>query len=206
MKLKGISNPGLRRLAMFVEAASWETMQKHFVDRTKKHIDLVQKYCKKIVEVWEGFDELIERGEEHDAIKFEEPELEPYIWLTWRYKCEDDDVECNLPEGMEDEIDKATEHHILNNAHHPEYHQDTETGLINKEDRDKPPEKMIDATKMTDLDIGEMVSDWCAMSEERGNTPKEWADKNVNVRWGFSEDQEELIYELLDSIWEDVAK
>ena len=67
--------------------------------------------------------------------------------------------------------------------------------------RDKPPEEMIDATKMPDLDIAEMVADWCAVSEERGNTPKSWADKNVNVRWKFTDEQSDLIYEIIDAVW-----
>jgi len=62
-------------------------------------------------------------------------------------------------------------------------------------------DKMVDATKMSDLDIAEMTADWAAMGEERGNSPKEWADKNVNKRWKFTKDQEKLIYELIKSVW-----
>ena len=62
---------------------------------------------------------------------------------------------------------------------------------------------MVDASEMTRLDIAEMVCDWCAVSEERGNTPKSWADKNVNVRWEFTDEQKDLIYELIDGIWGD---
>lgn len=36
------------------------------------------------------------------------------------------------------------------------------------------------------------------MGEEKGNTVRSWADKNVNVRWKFTEDQVNLIYELID--------
>ena len=60
---------------------------------------------------------------------------------------------------------------------------------------------MIDATKMTELDLGEMVSDWLAMSDEKNSNPKDWADKNVNVRWKFTDDQNDLIYELIDAVF-----
>jgi hypothetical protein len=176
-------------------------MASHFQDRTNKHIGLVQKYCKLI-----GLEGLEERGQVHDASKFEEPEKLPYVWLTWRYKCKDDETECVLPEGMDKKIDEATEHHILSNAHHPEFHQEKRSGLLNSKDRDQPPEEMIDSTKMTPLDIAEMVADWCAMSEERGNTPREWADKNVNVRWGFTPEQTAHIYELIDGAWKDTLE
>ena len=54
---------------------------------------------------------------------------------------------------------------------------------------------------MIDDDIKEMVADWCAMSEEKGNTPKEWADKVVNKRWKFTSEQTKLIYTLIDKCW-----
>ena len=173
----------------------------HFLNRTHLHIKLVQKYCALIEKAFPYLLGFVDRGVEHDLSKFEELERIPYVWLTWRYKCKDDGVKCNLPEGMDKEIDAATEHHILNNAHHPEFHQSETESLLNPRDRDAPPEKMIDATGMSSLDLAEMVADWCAMSEERGNAPKEWAKKNVNVRWKFKADQEKLIYEMMDAVW-----
>jgi len=177
-------------------------MKDWFDKRTNKHIKLVQKYCGKISKYdSERFGKLVERGEIHDQSKFKDPEVDPYIYTTWEYKCKDDGVEFECPEGMEEKMNEATEHHVNNNKHHPEAHSKTK-GMINREDRDKPPDEMIDATKMTDLDISEMCADWMAMSEERGNTPKSWADKNVNVRWKFTDDQKDLIYEILDNVWE----
>jgi len=180
----------------------YKKMKDWFEKRTKKHIELVQKYCEKLVEYDEDkYGELIERGEVHDASKFKSPEMDPYIYTTWKYKCEADGVDFDCPKEMEDKMTDATEHHILNNRHHPEFHCDKTDNLINENNRDAPPEEMIDATKMGDIDIGEMVADWCAVSEERGNTPKSWADKNVNVRWEFTDLQEDLIYELIDAVW-----
>lgn len=188
------------------KAVSMKEMKAHFEKRTNRHIELTQKYCGIIAKKKSKLSKLVDRGKVHDQSKYGQFELEPYVYLTWRYKCADDGTECKLPEGMEGKIHEATKHHILNNRHHPEFHQGKTTGLLNKEDRDKPPSEMVDATGMTDLDIAEMVADWCAMSEERGNSPKSWADKNVNIRWKFTRKQTKLIYELIDIAWKDVKK
>ena len=187
----------------FNEWKQTEEMRKFYEKRTKKHISLVQKYCKKIQEYdKDRFDGLIERGKVHDQSKNENPEKDLYIYITWDYKCKDDGVKFEIPEKIKDKMNNATNHHVKHNAHHPEYHFDNkDSNLINREDRDKPPAKKIDATKMTDLDIAEMVADWLGMSEEKDSDPKDWADKNVNVRWKFTKKQKDLIYELIKEIW-----
>jgi len=179
-----------------------EEMEKFFEERTARHIGLVQKYGQKIADLGEEFSELAEIVQQHDQSKLEEPERTPYVFVTWQYKCKDDGTEFNPPADIKEMMSKATEHHVKNNAHHPEFHSPQEVDLINREDRDKPPEEMVDATQMPSLAISEMVADWCAMSEEKGNTPMEWADKNVNVRWKFTEDQKNLIYDLMSKVWE----
>ena len=87
----------------------------HFVDRTNNHIALVKKAAAEIVDVYPEYAELLSQVEMHDASKFEEPELSPYIELTWLKKRNQDD------DGDKD-IEEATLHHIKNNKHHPEYH------------------------------------------------------------------------------------
>lgn len=173
----------------------------YFMERTNKHIDLVKKYMSKIVQNFPQYEELSDRIELHDKTKFENPELEPYVYITWKYKCKDDGMDFPISQDMENKMLEATLHHIKNNKHHPEYHTEQTDDLLNKNDRDKP-NSLINAEKMPNIDIAEMVADWCAMSEEKGNTPTEWANKNVNIRWKFTEDQRNLIYELIDSIWE----
>ncbi len=199
--MRSLSDRAFERTARMLT----EEMRDHFVKRTNRHIQLVQKYCGIIEEAFPEMEGIIERGEVHDASKFEEPELTPYIWLTWRYKCEDEGRECKLPEGMKEEIDKATEYHILHNAHHPEASQGRTTDLINKKDRDAPPDSMVDATGMSTLDLGECLADWCAMSEERGNTPLEWAENNVNKRWEFTDTQCDEIFHILETIWKEIG-
>jgi hypothetical protein len=47
----------------------------------------------------------------------------------------------------------------------------------------------------------EMVADWCAVSEERGNSPIDWANEKIGIRFKFSKEQVNLIYDLLNKIW-----
>lgn len=169
--------------------------------RTNNHINNVIYFIKKLVN---EYPELKERSLVHDDSKWKEPEYTPYIWITWKYKCENEgwDFESyNPPENIDDMMNKATHHHVTTNSHHPEYHSSDKTDIINRKDRDKPPENIVDATSMPDIDIVEMCCDWAAMSLEKGGTPQEWANKNVNVRWKFKPEQEKLIYQILDKIW-----
>ena len=178
---------------------NWQEMKDWFEKRTKNHIDLVRKYCKKIADYDDRFEDLIDRGLVHDDSKFEDQEYEPYVYITWKYKCEDNGKNFECPEDMEDRMNEATEHHVHNskNRHHPESHSDQKE-TINREDRDKPTDEAIDATKMSNLDVAEMCADWVSVAQERGNSAKDWANKNVNIRWKFNEDQKELIYELIE--------
>lgn len=188
------------RMAKLNEIITQE-MRDFFDKRTNEHIARVRKWCHRIAEYDpERFSELLERAKIHDDSKFEEPELTPYICLTWRYKCKDDGVKFEIPEDCESLTQQATTHHVTSNSHHPEASNPNQTGLINKEDRDKPPKEIVDATSMGNLDISEMVCDWQAMAEEKGGTTKEWADKNIGVRWKFTEEQQSLIYELIEAI------
>lgn len=174
-------------------------MRNWFNKRTKYHIDLVRKYCERIRKLKKRYNGILERGKRHDNSKFINPEYIPYIYISWQYKCKDDKVDFQIPKFLNDQMNEATEHHVKNNPHHPEYYcDDVET--INREDRDKP-NKLIDCTKMPTLSICEMVADWCAMSEEKGGNPKDWADKNVGIRWKFNNNQIKLIYDLISKIW-----
>jgi hypothetical protein len=179
-------------------------MKNWFEKRTSKHIKSVQEYCQKIQDYDLGrFSGLVEQAKTHDQSKFENPELEPYVYTTWKYKCKEDGTEFECPDGMDKKMDEMTEHHVLNNRHHPEMHCGKKEGLINQENRDEPIDELIDGTGMTDVDLAEMCADWCAVSKERNNTPQAWGKKNINVRWKFSKDQEDLIYEMLDAVWKD---
>lgn len=179
-----------------------EQMKDWLVKRTRNHIHLVQKYAKKIEDYDpKRFQGLVNIAQKHDQSKFHEPEFSPYQHIAWQYHMKDLGKEYDPPADTKDKMNAATEHHIKRNSHHPEYWTNETSNLINRENRDKPPEKMINASKMPDVAIAEMVSDWLAISEEKSTDPIEWADKNVNVRWKFTPEQTKLIYTLIKDIY-----
>lgn len=179
-------------------------MENFFEKRTNYHINLVRKYLDKIIQLnLNNIDNIILEQEkvEHDYTKFIDPEYEPYLYITWDYKCKDEGVEFNIPEKIKEEMNKATHHHILNNKHHPEFWSENTISFINKDDRDKPSEKIFNCTKMPFSYIGCMVADWLAMSEEKGTNPFDWIEKNVNTRWEFTKDQKKFIIYLTKMCW-----
>jgi len=180
-----------------------QEMVDYYYTRTKNHINRVKKYLDKIYKYNPiKFYLLPNRKEIHDQSKYKEPELVPYIFVTWNYYCKDHNIDFTIPEDIKKQMQEATYHHVKNNRHHPEFHDDTTTiNSINSKDRDKPPENMVNGYKMSSIDIAEMVADWMAMSEERGGHPKDWAKANINIRWKFTQDQVKLIYELIEKIW-----
>jgi hypothetical protein len=186
----------------YKKAEDYKKMKDWFEERTKKHIALVQKYCKEIEEYDDRFKGLVEQAINHDKSKFKDPEIDPYVYITWKYKCKSDGVEFDAPKDIDEKMNEATNHHVRNNSHHPECHTTQKGNLINEDNRDKPPDVVVDATNMPILDLAEMCADWMAVSEEKNSSPKDWADKNVNVRWKFTAEQKELIYELIDEVWD----
>lgn len=182
---------------LFESLSYTQEMEKYFKKRTNKHIQLVQKYGNLLAEKF-NIKGLKERIKYHDQSKFQNIEKIPYIFITWDYHCKDLGKNFKLSQNIKNKMNSATLHHIKNNSHHPEYFD--KNSEINKENRDKKPNKIVNATKMKDLDIAEMVADWLAMGEERGNTAKSWADKNINVRWKFTDNQKNLIYKYIKGI------
>lgn len=109
---------------------------------TYKHIDTVREYINSFVE------ELIKRGENHDATKLESPELEIFgefggnlAKLEYGSKEYNDNLEKVRP---------AIEHHYSKNRHHPEHFPNGING-------------------MTLVDLIELLSDWRAATERNAN-------------------------------------
>ena len=176
-----------------------EDYKEKFIERTKKHIDLVNKYANKIGHIYLH----------HDYDKISQL-LDAYS-LSFKYGGFDLDEE---RKQMTDEeltrYNNATIKHIISNPHHPEYflNRADKERVINNFTRDNPPMD-IDCSRMSSGGIEEMCCDWCAMSEEFGNTPFEWMEKNVgligvdsNKRWLFRNTQIRLITLLLERLWD----
>jgi hypothetical protein len=181
-------------------------MREWFDKRTGEHLARVRKYCKKIHDYDpKRFSSLIQRGKDHDQSKFGAVELDPYIYITWMYKCKNDGKKFDCPRGMKKRMHEATEHHVNSNRHHPEYFGRDEK-VVSKGERHAPTSTLVKAYKMGDQDIAEMVADWCSVSEEMGNNPRTWAKRTIEEgkgqRWLFSQEQKDLIYEVIGAAWD----
>lgn len=153
--------------------------QDEFVNRTNKHIASVNKYAKKIGKAYPN----------HDNDKLNEL-FDGYSLMHKKNRTAEE----------QKQVDKATTEHILNNEHHCEHWSTTS---IEGFTRDNPtPHGALEVGKMPKEAIEEMCCDWCAMSEEFGNTPFEWLDKVNGTRWKFTNEQLSLIKVILYRLWE----
>ena len=66
---------------------------------------------------------------------------------------------------------------MTTNSHHPEYWSDDYRGFDTN-----APCHIID---MPNDCVAEMICDWMAMGDERGNTAEEWYEKVKDTRWIF---------------------
>lgn len=167
------------KLTSLSENEPTQKMIDFYEKRTKEHIDRVIDNMSKIA-ANSDYEGLEERGKEHDSSKYGKEERIPYIWLTEFYRCKNEGEKFTYPPGVKEKVDRACEHHVNSNRHHPEAHENIED--------------------MTDIDIIEMVCDWTAMSQELnqdGGSAKGWADKNVGTKWKFTDDQKDLIYKTI---------
>lgn len=195
----------MKRYKRLFEAKPDKQMTDFFYKRTKYHLDLVKKYLNKILNsslIYKINPNILKREKIiHDHFKLIEPELTPYIHITWDYKCKAEGKKYKVSTEIRNDMNQATIHHIINSEHHPEYWTDRNTNLFNKNDRDKAPSEIVDATKMSVSYVACMCADWMAMAEELNNCPYEWAKKNINIRWKFTPEQEKFIYNIMDECW-----
>lgn len=174
-------------------------MRDHFESRTNDHIKRVQDAARDLAKFHpEIAPRLLAQVKGHDRCKFRDPEVDPYVFISWQYKCQDDGVDFSPPGDIDEMMRVGTFHHVKNNKHHAEYWDDY--AEINDRDRDAIPDRPTDASGMDTVSLAEMVCDWYAMGVEKGNTAKSWADKMVGTRWQFTDDQVEKIYEFIDDL------
>lgn len=174
----------------------------HFFKRTLTHILRVKRNVLALVEADFPVDHiaLMQQNRWHDNSKFEEPEFSAYVEITEMYRCQRLGLPFEMTEDFKRRQAEATLHHVMHNPHHPEFY--APSASINMEDRDSPPNEMVDGTRMADIGLVEMCCDWVAMSQEKlgHNSAHDWAKANINVRWKFTEAQEKRIYEVLDTL------
>ncbi len=114
----------------------------HCLAETHKHVRRVQHYLNLFVK------DLINRGENHDNSKFEEPELSIFAENTEKLGK----TQYGSPEYKEllEQVKPAINHHYSKNDHHPEFHKN---GI---EDMDL-------------VQLCEMIADWKAATERNLN-------------------------------------
>lgn len=137
---------------------------------TWDHIDKVRKNIDKIVK------QLMDRGDNHDKTKLEEPEKSAF------------DSACDLstltyPSKEYDEskkqLDKALEHHYANNRHHPDHFPNGIKG-------------------MNLVDIIEMFCDWKAATlRQNGGNIKKSIQANQD-RFGYSDELKQIFVNSVD--------
>lgn len=162
-------------------------MREHFERRMKKHIERVNYFAKKLCLHFPN----------HDSDKFLPQNIDIQTKFSWSRFID-------KPLSFEDtkELDRVTKEHILTQEHHPE-HWVEDKSLLDTFTRHSPV-MGLDCSKMSNIAIYEMCCDWCAMAKEFHNSPMTWADKTVNKRWVFSQEQVIMIYDTLKflSKWE----
>ena len=161
-----------------------EEYKKQFIERTKKHIELVNKFGAKIGKQYPH----------HDDSK-----LNPEKLLDAYYLFSVPEEERTREEN--DALDFATLIHITTASHHPEYW--TPTNLSGFTRKNFAPNGPVDATEMPEEAMEEMCADFCAMSVEHDNTPFEWFDRVNGSRWIFSDEQQKFIKDTLNELWDE---
>ena len=155
-------------------------MREHFQKRMKTHIDRVNYFAKKLSLSFS----------EHDADKFLPENIDIQTKFSWSCfigkRLEREDVE---------ELDRITLIHIITQQHHPEYWVEDKS-VLDGFTRHNPTQN-LDCSKMSNVAIYEMCCDWCAMAKQFHSHPTNWADKTVNKRWMFTDEQVTLIYDTL---------
>ncbi len=153
-----------------------------FIARIEKHRARVAKYASRIGKAYP----------DHDADKLTD--------LSFIYCLnEKRDYEQITPEETE-QLRQAGMHHRLNSPHHPEFWD--KENIENMTDIRNHPTNPFNCTKMPDDALEEMCVDWCAMSEEFGNTPFEWVAHIKGKRYIFTSEQEAFILKKLHKIWD----
>lgn len=149
-----------------------------YKERLLKHIDLVNKYALKVYR----------SVPDHDYDK------KHALFRSYSYFMKKD-----LTPEEKDKLDKATFKHVTGSGHHPEHWSPSDISGFTRENPN--PHGTVDAYAMPPGFIQEMCADWCAVSEEKGTSPYDWADKVIGSRWAFSEFQIGYIYKTLEKMW-----
>lgn len=154
-------------------------LEQQFIERTKKHINLVNEFAAKIGKSYP----------DHDASKL------TTLFDGYKYFMIPRE---ELTKEQEDAIDWVTLAHITNSPHHPEYW--TNTNLSGFTRVNYTPHGAIDATEMPQEYLEEMVCDWMSVATEMGNSIEDWYNKTVGTRWIFTKEQQDFMLATIEKL------
>lgn len=154
-------------------------LEQQFIERTKKHINLVNEFAAKIGKSYP----------DHDASKL------TTLFDGYKYFMIPRE---ELTKEQEDAIDWVTLAHITNSPHHPEYW--TNTNLSGFTRVNYTPHGAIDATEMPQEYLEEMVCDWMSVATEMGNSIEDWYNKTVGSRWIFTKEQQDFMLATIEKL------
>lgn len=164
-----------------------EEIINYFHTRTHKHIGLVNKLAKKIINFLPKKIriKILLDAISHDRSKYSKEEKKSYIIIT-AIKNKTDHLEYiykPIDEKKYKEITNlAWTHHYKNNPHHPEFWT-----TIDKE--------------MPKFQLALMICDWGAMSIEFKNSLSEYIDNNINKKeFNFNDEQKLFIKDISNKL------
>ena len=166
-----------------------EDYRDDYLKRTKNHIAKVCEYGQKIGKDYSA----------HDMDKLNEL-FNDYSLMKKKTSKPGSNIKDNLDGLTKDEenrVNNATFIHITTNQHHPEYWASEKITSFDREN----PQLGLHCESMPNEAIDEMLCDWCATSEECGNTPFEWLEKVVPTRWVFTDEQVKYMKARLKELW-----
>lgn len=156
-----------------------QELKDKFVKDTKKHIELVNYYGSKLGMSFP----------DHDHSKLD------MLLSGYCYFSKPKEERTEEEQAM---LDLATLIHIRNASHHPEYW--TKTDLKGFSRDNYAPNGIIDATEMPEESLVELVCDWKATGDAKGNTVEWWFEQVNGKRWLFSKEQQDYIRELMEKL------
>lgn len=154
-------------------------LEQQFIERTKKHIELVNYFASKLGKQYPN----------HDSSKL--------TLLLSGYKYFMIPRE-QLTAEQTEALDLVTLSHIKNAPHHPEYWTNTDlTGFTRS---NCCPNGPIDATQMPQECLEEMICDWMSVGTEMGNNIEDWYNKTVGNRWIFTKQQQDFMLATIEKL------
>jgi len=190
-----------------------QEMKDRFMTRGNEHIARVKRNAIKLIkEVLAEESDIIDTTTfaiqvgTHDKDKFDYPAFIFQVFRGWRSYCKRRDIPViETTETEEEMIQRTVFTHVKSNKHHPEYWDPAITFEMYVpnylEDYDNPEFYVVDATRMDNEALAELVCDWTSVAQEFGKEcATDWADEMIGKRWSFTDDQINLIYRIIKMI------